>query len=126
MFVTNGGFGATQQALAAGTPVVVAGVTDDKPFVAARVAARGVGRDFGTASPTPAQVREAVLGLLADGAVRANVERLAAEYAGYNVVDRIERLLLTSVRRDDPLRGRGTTPVGPSRVFLFKQSSQTE
>ena len=94
VFVTTGGFGATQQALAAGTPVVVAGATDDKPFVAARVAARGVGRDLGTASPTPAQVREAVLGLLADGAVRANVERLAAEYAEYDAVDRIERLLL--------------------------------
>ena len=93
VFVTNGGFGATQQALAVGTPVVVAGATEDKPLVAARVAARGVGRDLGTSTPTPTQVREAVVGLLADAAVRTNVARLAAEYAHYDVLDRIEHLL---------------------------------
>ena len=93
VFVTNGGFGATQQALAAGTPVVVAGATEDKPFVAARVAVRGVGRDLGTSTPTPTQVREAVFGVLADAAVRTNVARLAAEYARYDVLERIEHLL---------------------------------
>lgn len=39
--VTTGRVGATQQVLAAGVPVVVAGATDDKPFVAACIAARG-------------------------------------------------------------------------------------
>lgn len=38
VFVTNGGFGGTQQALAAGVPVVIAGETEDKPANAARVA----------------------------------------------------------------------------------------
>jgi UDP:flavonoid glycosyltransferase YjiC (YdhE family) len=93
VFVTNGGFGATQQALAARVPVVVAGATEEKPLVAARVAARGVGRDLKTSTPSPAQLREAVLGLLTDGAVRRNVDRLAAEYAQYDAVGRIESLL---------------------------------
>lgn len=93
VFVTNGGFGATQQALAAGVPVVVAGATEDKPFVAARVAARGVGLDLRTATPSPAQVRGAVLDLLVNPQVRANVEHLAAEYARHDPVTAIERLI---------------------------------
>lgn len=92
VFVTNGGFGATQQALAAGVPVVVAGVTDDKPFVAARVAARGVGIDLATATPTPAQVRQAVREVLADTAMRQRVAALAQEYQRYDPIQAIERL----------------------------------
>lgn len=93
VFVTNGGFGATQQALAARVPVVVAGDTEEKPQVAARVAAAGVGRDLATATPTPDQVRGAVLGLLTDAEVRANVDRLAAEYARHDPIEAIEHLL---------------------------------
>ena len=93
VFVTNGGFGATQQALAAGVPVVVAGTTEDKPAVAARVTARGVGRDLGTATPEPAQIRGAVLDLLTDAAVRANVDRLAADYGRHDAIGTIEQLV---------------------------------
>ena len=38
VMVTNGGYGAVQRALSAGVPLVVAGNTEDKPEVAARVA----------------------------------------------------------------------------------------
>ena len=38
VFVTNGGFGAVNQALTIGVPMVVAGDTEDKAFVAACVA----------------------------------------------------------------------------------------
>lgn len=93
VFVTNRGFGATQQALAAGVPVVVAGTTEDKPAVAARVTARGVGRDLGTATPEPAQIRGAVLDLLTDAAVRANVDRLAADYGRHDAIRTIEGLV---------------------------------
>ena len=92
VFVTNGGFGATQQALACGIPVVVAGATDDKPLVAARVAARGVGVDLGTATPEPARIRDAVLGLLADEATRTRVAILAQEYQDHDAIAEVERL----------------------------------
>jgi UDP:flavonoid glycosyltransferase YjiC (YdhE family) len=43
VMVTNGGFGGVRQALSHGIPLVVAGATEDKPEVAARVARAGVG-----------------------------------------------------------------------------------
>lgn len=51
--LTPGVFGGTQQALAAGVPVIVAGVTEDKPAVAARIAHHGLGIDLHTATPSP-------------------------------------------------------------------------
>lgn len=92
VFVTNGGFGATQQALAHGVPVVVAGATDDKPLVAARVAARGVGIDLGTATPEPARLRDVVLQLLKDQATRTRVAILAQEYREHDAITEIEKL----------------------------------
>jgi len=92
VFVTNGGFGATQQALAHGIPVVVAGATDDKPLVAARVSARGVGIDLQTSSPQLVQIRDAVMTLLADHATRTRVAALADEYSRHDAVSEIARL----------------------------------
>lgn len=58
VFVTNGGAGGTQQALAAGVPAVVAGETEDKPANAARVAYHRLGINLQTATPTPQAVPE--------------------------------------------------------------------
>ena len=38
VFITNGGYGGVQMALANGVPIVVAGATEDKPEAGARVA----------------------------------------------------------------------------------------
>lgn len=84
VLVTNGGFGATQLALAAGVPVVVAGRTQDKAEVAARVAWAGAGVDLRTQTPTPSQVRRAVDAVLGDSSYRARARELAAEYARYD------------------------------------------
>ena len=46
--VTNGGYGAVQRALIAGVPLVVAGNTEDKPEVAARVECFGAGVNLRT------------------------------------------------------------------------------
>jgi UDP:flavonoid glycosyltransferase YjiC (YdhE family) len=94
VFVTNGGFGATQQALASGVPVVVAGETEDKPANAARAAYHRVGINLLTATPTAQAVSKAVGILLEDKKVRENVLRLAKVYAQHDALDAIERLLL--------------------------------
>ena len=65
--VTNGGYGAVQRALATGVPLVVAGDTEDKPEVAARVAWSGAGIDLRTGTPTAKAVRNAVREVLGDG-----------------------------------------------------------
>jgi UDP:flavonoid glycosyltransferase YjiC (YdhE family) len=60
VMVTNGGYGGVQQALAHGVPLVVAGDSEDKPEVAARVRWSGAGIDLRTGRPSPSQVAEAV------------------------------------------------------------------
>jgi MGT family glycosyltransferase len=92
LFITNGGFGATQQALAAGVPVVIAGATEDKPLVAARVAQHGLGVDLRTSTPTPAQIADAVAAVLGDAEIKSNVERIAEVYAEYDAMTAIEQI----------------------------------
>jgi UDP:flavonoid glycosyltransferase YjiC (YdhE family) len=84
--VTNGGYGGVQMALSHGVPLVVAGMTEDKPEVAARVAWSGAGINLKTAAPTPAQVRDAVRALLDDQRYHARAQALQAEYARYDAI----------------------------------------
>lgn len=58
--VTNGGFGSVQAALAHGVPLVVAGTSEDKRDIAARVAWSGAGIRLPDRSPSPAALRGAV------------------------------------------------------------------
>ena len=97
VMVTNGGFGAVQQALAHGVPLVVAGGSEDKPEVAARVARAGVGIDLRTAKPKPEAIRAAVRTLLDSAEHRSRARAMAAEYrahdAGTTAADLIEELV---------------------------------
>lgn len=86
VMVTNGGYGGVQAALGYGVPLVVAGRTEDKPEVAARVAWSGAGLDLKTATPTPAAVRTAVRRLLDDPRHGGRARALAEEYARYDAV----------------------------------------
>jgi len=77
-YVTNGGYGGVHYALEHGVPLVVAGRTEDKAEVNARVGWSGAGIDLRTDTPTPARVREAVRTVLEDGRYRANAARIGA------------------------------------------------
>jgi UDP:flavonoid glycosyltransferase YjiC (YdhE family) len=82
-YVTNGGYGGVQMALANGVPIVVAGATEDKPEVGARVAWSGAGiRLPGKASASA--IRRAVQRVLHEDRYRTNARRLAAEVATYD------------------------------------------
>jgi MGT family glycosyltransferase len=111
--VTNGGYGGVQQALGHGVPLVVAGTTEDKPEVAARVAYSGAGINLRTDAPSAEQLRHAVRSLLRDERYRRAARSLRDEYARYDAVSNgvalIERLAAT--RR--PVL-RGAVEVGPS------------
>ena len=79
--VTNGGYGGVQQALAHGVPLVVAGNSEDKPEVAARVQWSGAGVNLHTGSPSPAMVARAVRRVLSHASYRRRARALAAEIA---------------------------------------------
>lgn len=95
--VTNGGYGAVQQALAHGVPLVVAGSGKDKPEVAARVARAGVGIDLRTSKPKPEAIRTAVRTLLGSTTHGSRAQAMAADYrsrdAGAASADLIEELV---------------------------------
>ena len=81
VMVTNGGYGAVQRALSTGVPLVVAGNTEDKPEVAARVAWSGAGINLRTGTPTPGAVRAAVRKVLSDGRYLRRARELEAAFA---------------------------------------------
>ena len=81
VMVTNGGYGGVQRALSMGVPLVVAGNTEDKPEVAARVAWTGAGIDLHTGTPTPRAVRAAVRDVLNDRRYLDAARRLEAAFA---------------------------------------------
>jgi MGT family glycosyltransferase len=84
VMVTNGGFGAVQKALSTGVPLVVAGATEDKPEVAARIEWAGAGINLRTGKPTEEQIRNAVLEVLGNAEIRQNVQILRSAYARAN------------------------------------------
>jgi MGT family glycosyltransferase len=94
LMITNGGYGGVQMALRHGVPLVVAGKTEDKAEVAARVAWSGVGIDLRTNRPTPAALKRATKRVLDDPRYAAAAARIAREIAAAPGLDELERLLL--------------------------------
>ncbi|PRC44880.1 glycosyl transferase, partial [Mycobacterium sp. ITM-2017-0098] len=93
VMVTNGGYGAVQRALATGVPLVVAGSTEDKPEVAARVAWSGAGINLKTGTPSAADVRFAVGRILSDERYLRSARRLEAAFARRDGVAEIAALV---------------------------------
>lgn len=91
--VTNGGYGTVQLALRHAVPLVVAGQSEDKPEVCARVAWSGAGIDLRTNRPEPARIADAVSAVLTDDRYCAAARRIAAEFARYDGPERVAVLL---------------------------------
>lgn len=94
LLITNGGYTTVQLALSHGIPVVVAGSTEDKAEVAARVRWSGVGVSLGTDTPSPKQIRRAVDAVLPDPRYRTRARSIADEITAAPGVAGIERLLI--------------------------------
>ena len=111
--VTNGGYGGVQIALSHGVPLAVAGTTEDKPEVAARVAWSGAGINMRTANPTEEAVQKAVRRLLTDQDIRRNARRIADDYARHDApqtaADLLESMVGTASNGNDPARARTAT-----------------
>ncbi|MEV0383557.1 nucleotide disphospho-sugar-binding domain-containing protein [Nonomuraea sp. NPDC050643] len=91
--VTNGGYGGVHAALHHGVPLVVAGATEDKPEIAARVSWSGAGIDLRTGRPGADAVRRAVTAVLGDERYRRNVKRLRESALRYDAYETIARTI---------------------------------
>ncbi|HEU5483742.1 MAG TPA: nucleotide disphospho-sugar-binding domain-containing protein [Microlunatus sp.] len=90
VMVTNGGYGGVHYALAHGVPLVVAGASEDKPEVAARVHWSGTGINLRTGRPTESAIRAAVRSTLQESSYRLRAAELRAEMARYRPLDIID------------------------------------
>jgi MGT family glycosyltransferase len=99
VLVTNGGYGALHEALSLGVPIVIAGETEDKALISARVDWTGAGISLGTQDPTKEQIGSAVRTVLADSRYRERAQAIQENFKEYYALDTITQAvesLLTS------------------------------
>lgn len=97
VLITNGGYGAVQQAISFGVPLVAAGDTEEKAFTAARVGWTGAGINLGTRRPTPEQIRAAVHTVLACSQYREQAQRLQKNFSRYDALTEIAQSVNTMI-----------------------------
>ena len=93
LVITNGGYGGVQNALAHGIPLIIAGQTEDKMEVSARVEYAQVGINLKTSNPKPEQILEAVHQIISKPTYRENAENYQRESKKYNAPQMAVRLL---------------------------------
>jgi MGT family glycosyltransferase len=91
VLITNGGYGAVNHAFSLGVPVVVAGESEDKDMVAARVGWTGAGINLKTRYASADQIRKAVRAILTNKQYREEAQRLRTAFSRYNALDQLAR-----------------------------------
>jgi UDP:flavonoid glycosyltransferase YjiC (YdhE family) len=116
--VTNGGYGTVQHALSRGVPIVVAGATEDKPEVAARIAWSGAGIRIRSQSPAAEELAESVRSVLEEPRFRQRAREIAEVMCGYDA-PRTAAMLLESLAQSRGAMSDGL-PVGGERVEVAR------
>lgn len=93
VYVTNGGYGGLNFALAHGVPMVVAGKTEDKAESTRRVEYSGVGINLDTQTPTEQQIRDAVRQVLVNPQYRQRAQELQKEVQEAPGLDGFTRMI---------------------------------
>lgn len=93
VLVTNGGLGGVTHALSLGVPMVVAGDSEEKPEIAARVAWNEAGINLATGRPSPELLQAAINDVLHNPRYRAGARALQADFARYDAVAAVEQAL---------------------------------
>ncbi|WP_329460577.1 nucleotide disphospho-sugar-binding domain-containing protein [Streptomyces sp. NBC_01497] len=93
LLVTNGGYGGCLQALAHGVPLVIAGQSEDKIEVSARLAWTGAAINLATDTPSESDVRSAVETIFKEPGYRARAMELRAESARHDAFDEIAQVV---------------------------------
>lgn len=99
VLVTNGGYGTVSMALAAGVPLVVSGLSEDKAEVATRVAWSGAGINLASNDPTPEALQAAVAEVLEAERFRARAKAIAAKFRGLDPAREVFEIVDALVRR---------------------------
>jgi UDP:flavonoid glycosyltransferase YjiC (YdhE family) len=99
VMVTNGGYGGTQMALAHGIPLVLAGATDDKMEVSARVEWANAGINLRKSKPSPNEIKNAVKEVLTNPQFKASAERIQKDFQKYDAPKIASELLESLVPR---------------------------
>jgi MGT family glycosyltransferase len=99
LVITNGGYGGVQNVLAHGIPLVIAGATEDKMEVSARVEYSQTGINLKTSNPTPDKILEAVKQVLSNPIYRENAEKFRDESKKYNAPQMAVKLFEEMVRK---------------------------
>lgn len=96
VFVTTGGYGSFQRALSNGTPLVMAGTTEEKPETAARAEWAGVAVNLRTTYPSTEQLGQAIDEILLNQKYKTRALEIQAEIAKNDpvgvIVENIEEL----------------------------------
>jgi UDP:flavonoid glycosyltransferase YjiC (YdhE family) len=118
--VTNGGYGGVHYALAHGVPLVVAGATEDKPEVAARVAWSGTGINLHTGRPKPPAIRRAVRRVLDTPRYQRAAAAMAAQIRTTRGVDALINAIATvkgpALEGDHVNANHSARPTAPRRA----------
>jgi UDP:flavonoid glycosyltransferase YjiC (YdhE family) len=93
VFITTGGYGSFQRALKSGTPLIMAGTTEEKPESAARAEWAGVAVNLRTTYPSVDQLTDAVDEVLGNESFKMRALKIQAEIAGYDPVGVIAQCL---------------------------------
>ena len=93
VLVTNGGYGGVQFALRHSVPLVVAGQTEEKAEVSARVAWSGTGINLRTNRATPEAVAKAVRTVLSNSSYREASNRIGTAIRASRGVDELADLV---------------------------------
>jgi UDP:flavonoid glycosyltransferase YjiC (YdhE family) len=93
LLITNGGFGGVLLALRHGVPLLVAGDSEEKPEIAARIVHAGVGISLGTGNPPAALIEAAARQIIVDPEYRAGAARLASQLETLDALGTIEAVL---------------------------------
>lgn len=95
VLLTNGGYGGVHYAMEYGVPLVVAGLSEDKTEVTARVQWSGAGINLKTNHPKPPQVRDAVRRVLADPSYGKVSARIGADIVASPGLAGLEDVVMT-------------------------------
>ncbi|MCB2219351.1 MAG: hypothetical protein KQI35_03075 [Bacteroidetes bacterium] len=93
LVITNGGYGGVKNALAHGIPLIIAGQTEDKMEVSARVEYSKTGINLKTSNPTPEKILEAVREVFSNPMYRENAEKYQSEAKNYDAPKMAVKLL---------------------------------